>query len=196
MLFKQSFHEGLLDGSITVTFRRWSRPRVKLGGWYRLNPTAVLKVTSLDEVDVGEISEAEARRSGFPDRASLLAELERGGAPAPVYRVAFRCLPLPDKRERLARDSAVTAEDAAALTTRLKRMDRSSRHGPWTQQTLALIDRHPRTAASQLAKRAGRETQAFKTDVRKLKKLGLTLSHDIGYELSPRGRAFVERMTA
>ena len=35
---------------------------------------------------------------------------------------------------------------------------------------------------------------AFKTDVRKLKKLGLTISHDVGYELSPRGRAVLQRL--
>jgi hypothetical protein len=33
---------------------------------------------------------------------------------------------------------------------------------------------------------------ALKTDVRKLKALGLTLSLEVGYELSPRGRAFLE----
>ncbi len=33
------------------------------------------------------------------------------------------------------------------------------------------------------------ETAPFKTNVRKLKALGLTISHDTGYELSPRGRA-------
>ena len=40
----------------------------------------------------------------------------------------------------------------------------------------------------------GRETQPFKTDVRKLKNLGLTLSHNPGYSLSPRGRAFLARV--
>jgi hypothetical protein len=38
---------------------------------------------------------------------------------------------------------------------------------------------------------AGRERLEFKRDVRKLKELGLTLSLEVGYELSPRGRAFV-----
>ena len=47
--------------------------------------------------------------------------------------------------------------------------------------------------ARELAQRLRRETQPFKTDVRKLKKLGLTVSFDVGYELAPRGRAFLER---
>jgi ribosomal protein S19E (S16A) len=29
--------------------------------------------------------------------------------------------------------------------------------------------------------------------VRKLKALGLTISHEVGYEISPRGRAFLDR---
>jgi hypothetical protein len=38
----------------------------------------------------------------------------------------------------------------------------------------------------------GRELAPFKLDVRKLKNLGLTTSLDIGYELSPRGQAFLD----
>jgi hypothetical protein len=39
----------------------------------------------------------------------------------------------------------------------------------------------------------GRETAPFKIDVRKLKGMGLTRSFEIGYELSPRGRAVLDR---
>ena len=35
---------------------------------------------------------------------------------------------------------------------------------------------------------------AFKTDVRKLKRLGLTLSFKVGYEISPRGRVYMDRV--
>jgi hypothetical protein len=31
----------------------------------------------------------------------------------------------------------------------------------------------------------------MKVDIRKLKSLGLTISHDVGYELSPRGTAYL-----
>jgi len=40
----------------------------------------------------------------------------------------------------------------------------------------------------------GRPTQPFKTDVRKLKNLGLTISLPVGYRLSPRGEAYVRRL--
>jgi hypothetical protein len=45
------------------------------------------------------------------------------------------------------------------------------------------------TRAADLAASFGRETQPFKLDVRKLENLGLTLSLDVGYRLSPRGEA-------
>jgi ribosomal protein S19E (S16A) len=45
-----------------------------------------------------------------------------------------------------------------------------------------------------LAAAAGRERHPFKTDVRKLKELGLTESLEVGYRLSPRGRALLERL--
>jgi hypothetical protein len=48
--------------------------------------------------------------------------------------------------------------------------------------------------APDLAASFGRETQPFKRDVRKLKDLGLTESLEVGYRLSPRGRAFLETL--
>lgn len=71
-------------------------------------------------------------------------------------------------------------------------MDRLIRHGPWTVETLELIAENPRLAASKLAPRLGREKRPFKADVRKLKNLGLTISHGVGYEISPRGRVVLE----
>jgi len=44
-----------------------------------------------------------------------------------------------------------------------------------------------------LAAELGYETAWFKNNVRKLKALGLTESLEVGYRLSPRGRAFLEK---
>ncbi len=89
-------------------------------------------------------------------------------------------------------DDALTERDREELSTRLAKMDRLSRHGRWTGETLALIADNPRVKASRLAAMVDRDTQPFKADVRKLKRLGLTLSLEVGYELSPRGRAFLD----
>ena len=55
-----------------------------------------------------------------------------------------------------------------------------------------LTEANPGVRAPDLAASLGRETKPFKLDVRKLKELGLTHSLPVGYELSPRGRAFLD----
>jgi hypothetical protein len=64
---------------------------------------------------------------------------------------------------------------------------------PWTIATLRLIGDRPGVRAGDLAAAAGRERHPFKTDVRKLKELGLTESLEVGYRLSSRGRALLGR---
>ena len=69
-------------------------------------------------------------------------------------------------------------------------MDRAS-SDPWTGIVLALIREHPGRRAPELAEIMGLETRPFKARVRRLKELGLTESLAVGYQLSPRGRAFL-----
>ena len=71
-------------------------------------------------------------------------------------------------------------------------MDARSAHGPWAWATLAAIAERPAVRAPDLAASFGRETAPFKTDVRRIKALGLTHSLPVGYELSPRGRAVLD----
>ncbi|ADG78730.1 putative protein OS=Tsukamurella paurometabola (strain ATCC 8368 / DSM / CCUG 35730 /CIP 100753 / JCM 10117 / KCTC 9821 / NBRC 16120 / NCIMB 702349/ NCTC 13040) OX=521096 GN=Tpau_2119 PE=4 SV=1 [Tsukamurella paurometabola] len=42
-----------------------------------------------------------------------------------------------------------------------------------------------------LAAERGVDLLPMKADIRKLKGMGLTISHDVGYELSPRGAAYL-----
>ena len=58
---------------------------------------------------------------------------------------------------------------------------------------LELIAARPAVRAPDLAASLGRETAPFKNDVRKLKELGLTESLQVGYRLSPRGIAYLDR---
>ena len=90
-------------------------------------------------------------------------------------------------RVPLALEDKLSAEDISQIDERLARLDRKE---PWTRATLALIEKHPRVAASQLAAILKQEKAPFKANVVKLKKLGLTQSFEVGYELSPRGKAY------
>jgi hypothetical protein len=116
------------------------------------------------------------------------------GAPAdPVYRIEFRYLDEPDPRELLATNDKLSSDDVIEIDRRLARLDRASKHDAWTRHYLELIEDHPGVRAPDLAAQVGRETHRFKTDVRKLKNLGLTISLRVGYELSPRGAAYLRQ---
>jgi hypothetical protein len=80
----------------------------------------------------------------------------------------------------------------ADIRERMARMDKLSRHGAWTVQTLRLIEAGPGVPARLLAADLGLDTPAFKANVRKLKALGLTHSLEVGYELSDLGHAYLE----
>jgi len=98
-----------------------------------------------------------------------------------------------DPRVALRESDNLDDDEVAAIDARLERLDRASSHGAWTMQTLDQIWRRPQVRAPDLAAEVGRETAPFKIDVRKLKNLGLTISHPVGYELSPRGIAYLAR---
>ncbi len=70
-----------------------------------------------------------------------------------------------------------------------------TRNGSWTRETLELIAAKPAVRAGDLAQQLGQERLPFKANVRKLKALGLTESLEVGYRLSPRGRAFLAAST-
>jgi hypothetical protein len=190
----QRFHAGLADGSITLAFRRWRRPAAKPHGRQR-TPIGELTIDAVDAVDLEGVTETDARAAGYRDRAELLGELARyGPEDGTIYRIALH-LAGPDPRVALRERAEITDGEWEAVSARLARLDRAGRHGPWTTTVLRLIAERPAVRAPDLAASLGRETQPFKTDVRKLKEMGLTESLEVGYRLSPRGRTALARLT-
>jgi len=194
LLFKKAFHAGLVEGRVRLTFRRWEKPHVRPGGRYRCHPIGVLEVDRVDRVLVRDITEDDARLSGFESREELIAFM-REGKDAPlspkteVFRVELHHAGDGDRVE-IALDDSLSDDDVKTIAKKLAKMDEKEK---WTLATLRLIEKHPQVAASQLAKKVGREREPFKIDVRRLKRLGLTQSFEVGYELSPRGRAYLDR---
>ena len=150
-----------------------------------------IHVDTVAEIDPGSITNSDAGRAGHDSADEVRAQL-RGEVDWPVYRIQFRVLDEPDPRELLANSAELSPADVAAIDRRLDRLDGASKHGPWTRGYLRLIAQQPATRAPDLAASVGRETQLFKLDVRKLKNLGLTISLQVGYRLSPRGRAYLD----
>jgi hypothetical protein len=191
VLFEQRFWEPIARGEVTVTFRRWKRRHALPGRRYR-TAGGIIEVESVDVIDESAITEADARAGLHPSAAALVADL-RGPPDLPLYRIRFHLVDEPDPRAVLAASDRLSDEDVDELRRRLDRLDRASAHGPWTMATLRLIEQHPAVRAGDLADEVGRERLPFKTDVRKLKNLGLTISLDVGYRLSPRGEAYLAR---
>jgi hypothetical protein len=189
MLFSQSFWAGMRDGDVTVTIRRWKRRQAIAGHRYRTG-AGIIEVHEVDVIGEADITDADARASGFPSAAVLVAEL-RGTPDLPLYRVRFTMATGPDPRAELAATADLSAEDRAEIDRRLARLDKASKIGPWTHDVLALIAARPEVRAGDLADVLGRERLDFKLDVRKLKALGLTISFPVGYRLSPRGQAYL-----
>ena len=198
MLFSLDAHPRVASGEITVTFRRWTRAQVKVGGRYKVGD-AVLEVDDVSQLRVDDISDADVERAGEPDRAALHKRLTKG-TKRPLtddeilWRIEFHATGLTDARTLLAASADLTDDDVDAINRSLDRLDRAAAGGPWTRAVLTLIDERPGVVSTELAAVRGMERAPFKLDVRKLKKLGLTESLEVGYRLSPRGRAFMDRV--
>lgn len=191
MRFLKQYWQPVADGQVTMAFRRWKTQQVLAGRRYR-TAAGIIEVDEVGVIDASDIDDDEARAAGHADAASLVSDLpEREGLP--LYRVRFHIVTEPDPRTLLAENDQLTPEEISQIARRLDRLDRASSHGPWTRAVLQAIAANPGRRAPDLAQWFGRETQPFKTDVRKLKNMGLTLSLRVGYRLSPRGEALLRR---
>ena len=177
MQFTTRNSDEIRAGKITVSFRNWRRPHAKVGGVYRLRPTGAVKITGLASARLGDVTEDDAARAGFQSADALIAFLGLSRN-AVVTRVEFALTDdAPKKIPSLTPDEVVK---------RLKATDRRSA-APWTGRILRLIEAHPATRAGDLAPVMGWDTPKFKSNVRKLKALGLTQSLEVGYRLTELG---------
>ena len=190
MLLPPKVAHGVADGSVTLAFRRWRKQDVRVGSAFR-TVSGVVRVDEVAVVDPAAITDDEAVAAGWPDADRLRRQLDKVEE-GETYRVTLSWAG-PDPRVALRESAELTDDDVATIDAKLARLDRASSHGPWTMATLDIIRRRPHTRAPDLAAELGRERDPFKIDVRKLKNLGLTRSFDVGYEVSPRGAAYLER---
>jgi hypothetical protein len=191
MLLRQPILDGIRSGKITLAFRCWRRPTVRAGGTL-LTPVGQIAIQAVEQVTPGRISEDEARQAGYDSREALLAEL-RVRTEGEVYRIELGPL-RPDPRVALRQAPATTDEESRDLQERLRRLDTRAAEGAWTRRVLELLDAHPAVRAGDLCRLVDQDKEQFKTNVRKLKNLGLTESLETGYRLSMRGKALLNAL--
>ncbi len=182
--------DGIAAGTITCAFRRWRRPSVKSGGTL-LTAIGRIEIREVAAVDDRAITDAAARQAGHASRAALLDALSRWPV-GTLYRIAFGAVGA-DPRVALRADTGFDEATRQDLRARLLRLDARAPGGAWTRRALQAIRDHPGVRAADLCRAVGQERLAFKTNVRKLKALGLTESLEVGYRLSPRGAALLSR---
>lgn len=85
--FTRRLREPIMRGEITCTVRIWKSLRVKVGGRYALGPGQV-EVTRIQHVDLDDITDDIARRSGFADLDDLMS-VARHGSGENAYLIDF-----------------------------------------------------------------------------------------------------------
>jgi hypothetical protein len=186
MLFRQDILQGIAEGRVTLAFRRWRRTPPADGSSLR-SPVGVLCLDRVTVVEESDITAEDVRRTGMSTdelRASIAGE-------GTLLRIELR-LAGDDPRIALRKRLPEHAE-LEAIVARLVRIDAAS-STPWTTRYLQLIADQPGIVSRVLAPQVGAEVPPFKRRVRQLKELGLTESLEVGYRLSPRGRAVLERL--
>ena len=186
MLFRQDILRGIAEGRVTLAFRRWRRAPPADGSLLR-SPVGVLSLDRVTRVDEGDITAEDIRRTGLSP-AELRASVAGEGT---LLRIELR---LVGDDPRLAlREALPTASELDEVLSRLARIDAASA-APWTTTYLQLIADRPGIVSRVLAHEVDAQVPPFKRRVRQLKELGLTESLEVGYRLSPRGRAVLERL--
>ncbi|HZN15897.1 MAG TPA: ASCH domain-containing protein [Acidimicrobiales bacterium] len=91
MQFSPELRHRVADGTITVSYRLWSRPQVKVGGLYR-TASAVIEVDDMELLPFSSITAEDLARTGEPDIETLRARAAHAGPihdDTFVYRVEF-----------------------------------------------------------------------------------------------------------
>jgi hypothetical protein len=89
--FSRDLRDDVISGDITVSFRLWRRPKVKVGGRYPVGP-AHIEIDSLELMPFASVTADDVRRSGEPDRESLRRRAAHAGPIGDdtlLYRIEF-----------------------------------------------------------------------------------------------------------
>ena len=78
MQFSRELRDRVADGTITVSYRLWSRAQVRVGGEYPCGPVR-LRVDDVDVVPFSSITREDLDRTGEPDLESLRRRAAHAG---------------------------------------------------------------------------------------------------------------------
>ena len=98
LLFKKRFLPAIRAGEKTQTIRLWKHRRMRAGQKSYIPGAGHIRVTAVDEVQLDELTDDDARPDGFDTADQLREELARLypqqlAAGHRAYRIAFHLLP-------------------------------------------------------------------------------------------------------
>jgi hypothetical protein len=104
LLFKKRFLEAIRAGEKTQTIRLWKHRRMRAGQKSYIPGAGYIRVLSVDEVRLEDLTEEDARRDGYPSAEALRTELKelypkQLAEGHTAYRVAFQVVPKEDADE-------------------------------------------------------------------------------------------------
>jgi len=195
MLFRMKTLEKIKSGEVSLAFRKWKKPTVKEGGTLK-TVIGLLGIDSIQQISIDDISSQDLTKAGYDNRAELDKELSRhsgGEGEGDLYKIRFH-LEGPDPRISLHNDDKLTSEAFTEIDNKLLRLDNSKINPNWTQKVLKTIQTNPAKSAAWISQSLNIEKAWLKPNIRKLKELGLTISLEVGYQISPRGNAYLKMM--
>ncbi len=184
MLFKQKHLAAIKSGKISLAFRKWKILSVKPNEIFKTE-IGRMKIGSIQKIQLEDITNENAQKAGFTsDEAlkKLLSEQKEGT----IYEIEVSYLD--DQKVVIVNEHGkLDQAEYLAIKEDLEMLDKKSKIGKWTRKTMQLIAENPHMKAADLAKLARKEKEWLKVNVRKLKSLGLTESHEPGYSLTVLG---------
>ena len=76
--FSVDLRDRVADGTITVSYRLWSRPKVKVGGVYR-SGSVTIEIDEIELLPFSSITEEDLAATGEPDLGSLRRRAAHAG---------------------------------------------------------------------------------------------------------------------
>ncbi len=96
--FSPDLRDRVADGTITVSYRLWSRPKVKVGGAYK-SGSVMIEIDEIELLPFSSITDEDLVRTGEPDLETLRRRAAHAGPiddNTLVFRVEFHVVTAQD----------------------------------------------------------------------------------------------------
>jgi hypothetical protein len=114
LLFKKKFLSAIRAGEKTQTIRLWKYRRMRVGQRSYIPGIGYIRITKVEEVQLDQLTDADAVPDGFPTAEALRAELTalypaQLAAGYKAYRIVFE--PMPNEQSPMPNEQSPMSDD-------------------------------------------------------------------------------------